>query len=136
MCLSKKKNLGLVLAWFHVIMCYLGTKKLLKVSKNSNKYYVATDHHSRLSSDHIELGYEGHLDQTLKKKQKPYEIKPIEYFSKNNTMTQCKYSTTEKEMLAVVMTVENFNFISYRWVKIHHLYGSIYFLSDREFNFL
>ena len=67
-----------------------------------------------ITTDASELGYGGHLEQNFKKEAKdPDELKPIEYFSKNYTTTQRKYSTTEKEMLAVVMTVENFHLYLY-----------------------
>ena len=63
-----------------------------------------------VTTDASELGYRGQLEQHFKThEQDPDEIRPIEYFSKNYTTTQKNYSTTEKEMLAVVMTVENFH---------------------------
>ena len=67
-----------------------------------------------ITTDASELGYGGHWEQNFKKEAKdPDELKPIEYFSKNYTTTKSKYSTTEKEMLAVVMTVENFHLYLY-----------------------
>ena len=60
------------------------------------------------------MGYGGQLEQNFKIEKKELDdIKPIEYFSKNYTVTQKKYSTTEKEMLAVVMSVENFHLYLY-----------------------
>ena len=67
-----------------------------------------------ITTDASELGYGGHLEQNFKKNAiDADEIRPIEYFSRNYTTTQRKYSTTEKEMLAVVMTVENFHLYLY-----------------------
>ena len=52
-----------------------------------------------ITTDASELGYEGHLEQNFKKNAiDANEIRPIEYFSRNYTPTQRKYSTTEKEM--------------------------------------
>ena len=36
-------------------------------------------------------------------------LRPLEYYSRSNTSAQNNYSTTEKELLAVVMAVENFH---------------------------
>ena len=59
-----------------------------------------------VTTDASELGYGVQLEQDFKlNKTYPNDIRPIEYFSKNYTVAQKKYSTTEKEMLAVVMTV-------------------------------
>ena len=67
-----------------------------------------------VTTDASELRYGGHLEQNSKKHtEDPDELRPIEYFSKNYTTTQRKDSTTEKEMLAVVMTVENFHLYLY-----------------------
>ena len=63
-----------------------------------------------VTTDASELGYGGQLEQNFKIEESDLDdIRPIEYFSKNYTVAQKKYSTTEKEMLAVVMTVENFH---------------------------
>jgi hypothetical protein len=67
-----------------------------------------------VTTDASELGYGGQLEQNFKIEESDLDdIRPIEYFSKNYTVAQKKYSTTEKEMLAVVMTVENFHLYLY-----------------------
>ena len=77
-----------------------------------------------ITTDASELGYGGHLEQNFKKNAiDADEIRPIEYFSRNYTTTQRKYSTTEKEMLAVMMTVE-FSSLSLR-EKIHDTHRSL-----------
>jgi hypothetical protein len=51
-----------------------------------------------------EYGYGAVLEQS-------YEdtLRPLSYFSKSYTVTQRKYATSEKELLAVVMAVEHFH---------------------------
>ena len=67
-----------------------------------------------VTTDASELGYGGQLEQSFKLTDTDSEnIRPIEYFSKNYTATQKKYSATEKEKLAVVMKVENFHLYLY-----------------------
>ena len=67
-----------------------------------------------VTTDASELGYGGQLEQNFKLTDTDSDnIRPIEYFSKNYTATQKKYNTTEKEMLAVVMTVENYHLYLY-----------------------
>ena len=67
-----------------------------------------------ITTDASEFGYGGHVEQNFKKNVSDAdELRPIEYFSRKYTSTQRKYSMTEKEMLAVVMTVENFHLYLY-----------------------
>jgi hypothetical protein len=54
-----------------------------------------------------ERGYGALLEQNFKNPDSNEDlIKPIEYFSKSYTPTQKKYPITEKELLAIVMSVE------------------------------
>lgn len=72
-----------------------------------------------LSTDASEDGYGAVLEQVI-----DGQLRPIAYFSKNYTPTQKKYSTSEKEMLALVMGIEYFHQCLYGilfTVKTDHL---------------
>ena len=63
-----------------------------------------------ITTDASEFGYGGNQEQNFKKNvSEADELRPIEYFSRNYTSTQRKYSTTEDEMLSVVMIVKNYH---------------------------
>ena len=63
-----------------------------------------------ITTDASELGYGAVLEQNFKHSDdEADEVRPIEYFSKNYTSAQKKYSTSEKELLAIVMAVEHFH---------------------------
>ncbi|CAF1061649.1 unnamed protein product [Brachionus calyciflorus] len=48
------------------------------------------------------------------------ELKPVAYFSKQMNIAQTKYSTSEKELLAIVMSVEHFHSFLYgRFFTVH-----------------
>ncbi|CAF0997136.1 unnamed protein product [Brachionus calyciflorus] len=65
-----------------------------------------------LSTDACEYGYGAVLEQIID------EVNyPIAYFSKSYTQTQRKYSTSEKELLTVVMSIEYFH---------QYLYGKFF----------
>jgi hypothetical protein len=68
------------------------------------------DREMLLSTDASEKGYGAALEQNFKiRESDPDLIKPLEFFSKNYTPAQKKYSTSEKELLAIVMAVEFFH---------------------------
>ena len=60
-----------------------------------------------ITTDASNNGHGAVLEQEIRSKDGTYN-KPIEYFSKSYTPAQKYYSTTEKELLAVVMSVEHF----------------------------
>jgi hypothetical protein len=57
-----------------------------------------------MSTDACEYGYGAVLEQSCQD-----ALRPLAYFSKSYTVTQRKYATSEKELLAVVMAVEHFH---------------------------
>ncbi|CAF0837327.1 unnamed protein product [Brachionus calyciflorus] len=72
-----------------------------------------------LSTDASEHGYGAVLEQLI-----DGQLRPIAFFSRNFTPTQKKYSTSEKELLALVMAVEYFHQFLYGRkfkVKTDHL---------------
>jgi hypothetical protein len=62
-----------------------------------------------VTTDASDNGYGAVLEQNISTKDGSYNKKPIDYFSKSYTPAQKNYSTTEKELLAVVMSLENFH---------------------------
>ncbi|CAF1059455.1 unnamed protein product [Brachionus calyciflorus] len=74
-----------------------------------------------LTNDTCEYGYSAVLEQII-----DGESRTVAYFPKNYTATQKKYSTSEKELLAVVMSIEYFQQYLYgkleRWLLRLALY--------------
>jgi hypothetical protein len=62
-----------------------------------------------ITTDASDNGYGAVLEQHIRTKYGSFNKRPIEYFSKSYTPAQKNYSTTEKELLAVVMSVEQFH---------------------------
>lgn len=63
-----------------------------------------------ITTDASDNGYGAVLEQNFKNTNEMEDkIKPIEYYSRSYTQAQKNYSTTEKELLAVVMAVEHFH---------------------------
>ena len=62
-----------------------------------------------IKTDASDNGYGAVLEQEIRAEDGTYNKRPIEYFSKSYTPAQKNYSTTEKELLAVVMIVEHFH---------------------------
>ncbi len=62
-----------------------------------------------ITTDASDNGYGAVLEQYIRTEDGSYNKRPIEYFSKSYTPAQKNYSTTEKELLAVVMSVEHFH---------------------------
>ena len=63
-----------------------------------------------VTTDASDNGYGAVLEQNFgDEEQFEDDLRPIEYYSKSYTTPQKNYSTTEKELLAVVMAVEHFH---------------------------
>ena len=69
-----------------------------------------------LSTDESNYGYGGVLEQ----QQDDSNFRPIAYFSKNFTAAQRNYATPEKELLALVMSIEYFH---------QYLYGKQFYIN-------
>ena len=83
----------------------LGSELVLELPDFDREMVITTD-----ASDN---GYGAVLEQNFRTDNETEDkFKPVEYYSKSYTPAQKNYSTTEKELLAVVMAVE----------KIHHLH--------------
>lgn len=68
-----------------------------------------------LTTDACDYGYGSVLEQKING-----EMRPLAYFSKNYTPSQLNYSTTEKELLSVVMSTEYFHQYLYgRKFEVH-----------------
>jgi hypothetical protein len=79
-----------------------------------------------LTTDASDKGYGAVLEQEFNNDGN-LALKPLEYYSKRYTMAQKNYSTTEKELLAVVMAVEHFH---------TYLYGKKFINSPTTFQTL
>ena len=74
-----------------------------------------------ITTDASEIGYGAVLEQSFKVDEDGTEaLRPIEYYSKNYTAAQKKYSTSEKELLAIIMAVEHYH--SYIYGKKFTIY--------------
>ena len=63
-----------------------------------------------ITTDDIEIGYGAVLEQSFKVNEDGTEaLRPIDYYSKNYTAAQKKYSTSQKELLAIIMAVEHYH---------------------------
>ena len=73
-----------------------------------------------ITTDASDNGYGAVLEQVIREEDGTYNNRPIEYFAKSYTLAQKNYSTTEKELLAVVMSVEHFySYVYGRKFTIH-----------------
>jgi hypothetical protein len=62
-----------------------------------------------ITTDASDNNFGAVLEQYISTKDGSYNKRPIEYFSKSYIPAQKNYSTTEKELLSVVMSVEHFH---------------------------
>jgi hypothetical protein len=62
-----------------------------------------------ITTDASDNGYGAVLEQNFSTIESETHLRPIDYYSKSYTPAQKNYSTTEKELLAVVMAVEHFH---------------------------
>ena len=108
---SKRRNVKVLLEnWtdeqiesFEWLRTAITSDKVLMLPNFDLEFVVTTD-----ASDYAIGGVLSQLYE--REKEKGVDDRPVAYFSKSMNEAQTRYSTTEKEMLAIVLAVENWHY--------------------------
>ncbi len=98
---------------FETLKECLAKAPVLARAQNNRPFLVTTDASNT------------HVDGVLSQIQPDGSNKPLEYFSKKLNHTECRYSATDKEALAVVLTCRHYH---------HYLWGTKFTIRKRKQN--